>query len=83
MRLLDKILGRDDEPEQVYLIGREARRRAGRQAGVLKGSRAHVGRMSDRRKALPSLATHIAVRTPDYRIVRLPHPAFRAATTTE
>jgi hypothetical protein len=48
-----------------------------------RGSRAHVSRMVHRRKTLPSIATHIAVQVPGQRPVRLPHPAFKAATTTD
>ncbi len=48
-----------------------------------RGSRAHVSRMVHRRKTLPSIATHIAVRIEDGTLVRLPHPAFAAATRNQ
>lgn len=40
-----------------------------------RGSRAHVSRMVDRRKAPPSLATHLAVPTPTG-LTRIWHPDY-------
>lgn len=62
-----------DENEIVVIVPNRADRR--RQE---RGSREHVSRMSGRKKAWPSIATHLAVRLEDGTLARVPHPAWQA-----